>query len=151
MNTRSILHGVYGGMAGGVVFGAMMGMLGMLPMIGKMVVGHSSATAGFLAHLMISAMIGAGVAVTLGRSVSSGTIGKELGRGMAYGGVWWVLGPVTLIPLMMGMGLGTGWNVAAAIHQLPSLMGHLLYGGILGITYAGLRGRELTCSLAAAA
>ena len=33
MNVRNITFGVYGGLAGGVVFGAMMGMMGMLPMI----------------------------------------------------------------------------------------------------------------------
>jgi len=36
MSLTSIKHGVYGGLAGGVVFGAMMGMMGMLPMIGNM-------------------------------------------------------------------------------------------------------------------
>ncbi len=47
MNVRNIKLGAYGGLAGGVVFGAMMGMMGMLPMIGKMV-GHPSAVTGFL-------------------------------------------------------------------------------------------------------
>ena len=37
MNARSLIHGAAAGLAGGVVFGAMMGMMGMLPMIGKMV------------------------------------------------------------------------------------------------------------------
>ncbi len=32
MNLKSIRHGAYAGLAGGVVFGAMMGMMGMLPM-----------------------------------------------------------------------------------------------------------------------
>ncbi len=45
MSTRNIKLGAYGGLAGGVVFGAMMGMMGMLPMIGKMV-GHPSAVTG---------------------------------------------------------------------------------------------------------
>ena len=33
MMTKNVKLGVYSGLAGGVVFGAMMGMMGMLPMI----------------------------------------------------------------------------------------------------------------------
>ncbi len=42
-----------------MVFGAMLGMMGMLPMIGKMV-GHPSAVTGFLAHLVIFVVINHG-------------------------------------------------------------------------------------------
>ena len=27
------------------------------------------------------------------------------------------------------------WNTAAAVAMLPNLVGHLMYGGILGLTY----------------
>ena len=37
MNPRNIQHGAVAGIAGGIVFGAMMAMMGMLPMIGQMV------------------------------------------------------------------------------------------------------------------
>ena len=136
MNSRNIALGVYGGLAGGVVFGAMMGMMGMLPMIGKMV-GHPSVVTGFIVHLINSAIIGAGFAVLFGRLVSG--IGSGLLNGLLYGGVWWLLGPLTLMPLFMGMGLGVNWNAAAAVTMLPSLVGHLLFGAILGVGYAWLR------------
>ena len=42
MKTENLKLGVYGGLVGGVVFGGMMAMMGMLPMIGSMV-GHPSA------------------------------------------------------------------------------------------------------------
>ena len=42
------------------------------------------------------------------------------------------------MPLMMGMGLGVNWNGAAAAAMLPSLAGHLIYGLILGCTFAWL-------------
>lgn len=145
MNTKSILHGVIGGLAGGVVFGVMMGMMGMLPMIGKMA-GHPSAAAGFAVHLMISAAIGAGFALTLGRA-ACGT-GSGLRRGLAYGGAWWILGPLTLMPLMMGMGLGANWSADAAVKMLPSLMGHLVYGALLGITYVRLGSHAAACRVA---
>ena len=136
--TQQITHGVYGGLAGGVVFGAMMGMMGMLPMIGKMV-GQSSAVVGFFVHLIISATIGVGFSITLGRYATD--IGKGLGNGLLYGGVWWLLGPLTLMPLFMGMGLGVNWNLMAATKMMPSLMGHLIFGAILGIVYVLLQKR----------
>ncbi len=139
MNARNITQGIYGGLAGGVVFGVMMGMMGMLPMIGKMV-GQPSAATGFVIHLINSAIIGAGFAVVFGRFVSS--IGCGLRKGLLYGGWWWFLGPLTLMPWFMGMGLGVNWNSTAAVAMLPSLVGHLVYGAILGTSYAWLRERS---------
>ena len=138
MNTRNIKLGAYGGLAGGVVFGAMMGMMGMLPMIGKLV-GHPSAVTGFLAHLVISALIGASFVVIFHGFIRGASGG--LGYGLVYGGAWWFLGPLTLMPLMMGMGLGVNWNAAAASQMLPSLVGHLIYGAILGLSYGWLGNR----------
>ena len=138
MNAKFLKWGVYGGLAGGVVFGTIMGVTGMLPMIGKMV-GQPSATAGAVVHLANSAIIGAGFAVVLGRFVSS--VASGLTAGLLYGGAWWFLGPLTLMPLFMGMGLGVNWNAAAASAMIPSLVGHLIYGGILGASYAVLRNR----------
>ena len=47
MSTRESKWGAYGGVAGGLVFGGMMGMMGMLPMIGSMV-GQPTAVVGRL-------------------------------------------------------------------------------------------------------
>ena len=133
MNVTSIKYGVYGGLAGGVVFGAMMGMMGMLPMLGAMV-GIPTVWAGFLMHMMISAMIGTMFAVLVEWTGWPAGIGTGLG----YGALWWILGPLTLMPLLMGMGVGAAWNLAAVTQAMPSLMGHLIFGGILGWTYAWL-------------
>ena len=146
MNSRNLTNGVIGGLAGGAVFGIMMGMMGMLPMIGKMV-GQPTAIVGFGVHLVISAVIGLGFAVTLGRNVCG--LGSGLRRGLLYGGSWWVLGPLTLMPFMMGMGLGVNWNAAAAVKMMPSLVGHLIYGAILGITYARLAASQGSCAVKA--
>ncbi len=136
MNLTSIKHGVYGGLAGGVVFGAMMATMGMLPMIANMV-GSPSAWSGFFVHLMISATIGGSFAVLLNAASLRGGVES----GLAYGFAWWILGPLTLMPFFMGMGLGVNWNVAAMGQAMPSLMGHLIFGAILGVTYQWLRNR----------
>jgi uncharacterized membrane protein YagU involved in acid resistance len=147
MNTRGLKWGVFGGVAGGLIFGGIMGMMGMLPMIGQMV-GQPSAFAGFAVHMINSVIIGVGFALVLGGLVSSLTTG--LTSGLAYGAAWWLLGPLTLMPLMMGMGLGVNWNAEAAAAMLPSLMGHLMYGAILGVTYAWLEQNDGATALATA-
>ena len=108
MSVTSIKHGVYGGLVGGVVFGAMMGLMGMLSMVGGMV-GVPSAWVGFVVHMAISAMIGATFSAWLAITGLPGGVATGLGYGLA----WWIVGPLTLMPLFMGMGLGANWSVAA--------------------------------------
>ncbi len=148
MSTRELTLGAYGGVAGGLIFGGMMGMMGMLPMIGSMV-GQPTAAAGFAVHMANSVIIGIGFAIVLGRFLSG--IGGGLAAGLVYGGAWWILGPLTLMPLLMGMGLGVNWNAAAAAAMLPSLVGHLMYGSILGLVYAWLRQSDVDAILATTA
>ncbi len=125
---QKLTSGAVGGLAGGVAFGLLMGMMGMLPMVAKLV-GSGSAVVGFGVHLVISAVIGAAYGLFVADRWA-GLIG-----GAGYGLLWWFLGPLTLMPLFMGMGLGTNWTLAAAVKMLPSLMGHLVYGVILAATY----------------
>ncbi len=132
MFATRIKRGTMGGIMGGLVFGGMMGMMGMLPMIGKMV-GQPNAIVGFLVHMVISSGIGASFGVLLDSMANSRV--KALMAGLAYGSFWWVLGPLTMMPLMMGMGLGTNWNLVAAQNMLPSLMGHMIFGLVLGFVY----------------
>ncbi len=136
MNVKNLKPGIYAGLAGGVVFGAMMATMGMLPMIGMMV-GVPSAAVGFLVHLVISTLIGISFAVIFDRFLHSTSGG--LGYGLLYGATWWFLGPLTLMPLFMGMGFAVNWNAAAASQMLPSLYGHLVFGAILGVSYRWLR------------
>jgi len=132
MNADRIKPGIIGGLAGGMVFGMMMAFMGALPVIGKMV-GFPNAVVGFLVHLGISAGIGGSFGLLLGPAVTGRISG--IAYGLAYGSLWWFLGPLTLMPLFMGMGLGASWNAAAAGSQLPSLMGHAVFGMVLGLVY----------------
>ena len=136
--TKKILAGAASGVVGGVVFGLMMAQMGTLPMIGRMI-GVPTVAAGWLVHLGISATIGASFAVLLGWLAAGRVNGAVFGT--AYGAVWWLLGPLTLMPLFMGMGLGVNWNPAAAQEMLPSLVGHVVFGVGLGLTYDLVRRR----------
>lgn len=133
MNTENLKAGVLGGLAGGLVFGVMMAMMDMLPMIASLV-GSESAAVGFVVHLLISALFGLGFALVLGKSVRSYATGA--GVGALYGLAWWVLGPLLLMPLMMGM--GPQFANALSTQNLMSLLGHLIFGVVLGLTYAAL-------------
>ena len=130
---QRVIRGSFAGIIGGMVFGIMMAMMGMLPMIGKMV-GVPNAVSGFLVHLVISASIGGSFGVLFGGWVQGR--GASLTAGLLYGSAWWLLGPLTLMPLFMGMGLGVNWNAGAAQAMLPSLMGHAIFGLVMGFAWS---------------
>jgi hypothetical protein len=138
IDINSIAHGIVGGWVGGVVFGIMMGKMGVLPMIGAMV-GQPTVFAGWVVHLVISAVIGGSFGFLFGRYATS--LGRSLKAGLGWGVVWWFLGPLTTMPLFLGMGLGANWNLAAATNALPSLVGHIIFGALLG-GYYGLFGQR---------
>lgn len=131
---RRISAGVIGGLAGGLVFGVMMAMMGMLPMVAALI-GSESAAVGFGLHLVNSVIIGLGLTVVLGGMLT--TYGRGAVIGLLYGAFWWVLGALLIMPLMLGMP-PFGIDTAA----LMSLLGHLIYGLILGVVAVRvLRGR----------
>lgn len=148
METPRLWHGVLGGLLGGLVFAGIMALngtlvrMGMLtlPLIGRMV-GFESSVVGFLVHMINSAVIGALYVVVFGR-VEKGMV-DGLHLGMLYGAVWWFLGPLTLMPLILGEPLGTRWNLGAILSMFPSLIGHVVYGWILGMTVGAFRDRSL--------
>ena len=128
---QRIVGGVIGGIVGGLVFGAWMAMMGMLPMVAS-VVGSKSAVIGFLYHMFNSVIIGALFGLVFG--AFSHSYGQGALFGLIYGVIWWVLGPLILMPILLGMG-GPQFGMAFTPPMLMSLVGHLLYGLITGLGY----------------
>ncbi|MBM3451499.1 MAG: hypothetical protein FJX78_11105 [Armatimonadetes bacterium] len=129
-------RGIIGGLVGGLVMTVPMAMMEALPVVGSLV-GQPNAIVGFLFHMVISAVIGAGFTYTLANRVTA--TGSGITWGLIYGAIWSVLGPLLIMPTWMGMGPQlTGAGISAAI---PSLGGHLLFGGALGYGYNMLGGR----------
>ena len=128
---KSISSGVIGGLVGGVVFGIMMSMMEMIGMI-AMMVGSDSIVVGWIVHLLISVGTGALFAYFFSSLVTSYASGA--GYGLLYGVIWWVLGALILMPVIMGMGpkLGVAFSDPMA---LGSLKGHLVFGLLLGLVY----------------
>jgi hypothetical protein len=125
--------GIIGGLVGGAMFGILMQMMDMIPMV-AMLVGSEAVAVGWLVHLAISAFIGATFPVLFGRYATS--VGASTAIGIGYGIVWWVLGGLILMPARLGMDLFM-FNTMA----WQSLMGHVIYGLLLGATYALLAPR----------
>ena len=138
--------GVIAGLMAGIVFGMMMQMMsaptpqgGHMPMMQMvaMVVRSDSIAVGWLYHLFNSAVIGAIFGLVLGRMSS---YGAGLGWGTLYGIFWWILGAQILMPVLLGM------PPFASIMMPPmrmvavgSLVGHVIYGLILGGIFVWLR------------
>jgi hypothetical protein len=120
--------GIIGGLVGGVAFGILMQITDMIPMV-AMLVGSEAAVVGWLVHLVIAAFIGATFAVLFGRYATS--VGASIAIGAGYGVVWWVLGGLILMPARLGMDVFV-FNTMA----WQSLIGHVVYGILLGLVYA---------------
>ena len=117
---------VGGGLAGGVGFGMLMQLMGMIPMVAALV-GSTSVGVGWLVHLIISTGLGGLYGLTVAGRLPAGAVAAAAG-GAGYGVIWWVLGALLLMPARLGMpvfGFGTvAWQ---------SLMGHLVFGLVLGL------------------
>jgi uncharacterized membrane protein YagU involved in acid resistance len=128
--------GAAGGLAGGMVFGMAMQAMGMIAMVAQLV-GSTSAAVSWLVHLAISVVLGAGFALVVGRRLS--TTATAAATGVGYGVIWWVLGALLLMPARPGMPTFQLDATAA-----KSLMGHMMYGAVLGLVAATVVRRSST-------
>jgi|SRR5919108_450376 hypothetical protein len=146
---RRMAAGVIAGLAAGAVFGIMMQLMTapgpegarmpMMAMIAR-VVRSDSVAVGWAYHLFNSALIGAIFGAWVGRSLRG--YGSAILWGAAYGLGWWVLGGLVLMPILLGM------PPLAPVAMAPmrpvamgSLVGHVVFGLILGVGFLVLRGR----------
>jgi hypothetical protein len=103
---------------------------GSIPKVAQLV-GGSSIALGFVVHLAIGALIGASYGVLF--RYEAPTAISAIAWGSVYGLIWWFVGPLTFFPILLG---GTfTWTTSAADAQLPSLVGHLVYGTATAITF----------------
>jgi hypothetical protein len=127
---RAVGRGIVAGLIGGLLFTVVMVQIGFLPTVARLV-GATSPVTGFLVHLVISDLIGVSYAVLFRRQ--SYDVRSALGWGVSYGLFWWFLGPLTLLPLLLGA--PPNWTASTAMGLFASLVGHALYGAGLGVTY----------------
>lgn len=153
MDDRWWLGGLLGGVIGAVGFGALTVLLDpeFLEATVPGLYGVDPATsAGVALHLVHGAVLGLVFAAVLGSDAFGGIVGDEpvLGdttatvraglAGLAYGVTIWALLPVVVVPLWAA---GTGIEAEVPTLALESLLGHVVYGLLLGATYAAVTDR----------
>jgi len=127
---RALLVGGFAGVLGGWAFGRWMAQVGFYPLIAGLV-GSRSRMVGLTLHFVFATLIGASLAVLFQRDLRG--FGSNMGWGLAYGILWWFLGPLFILPLWSGKPLD--WSFEHGTALFGSLVGHIVYGLIAGLVY----------------
>jgi len=133
---HSLGWGALGGLVGGLVSSPVMIATGVLPGV----TGLDTPMAmirGLLLHLLVSVLIGMTYGLLFRRESSS--LGLGVMWGWLFGVIWWYLGPMTFLPLVLNGEID--WRASAASALLPSLMAHLIYGATTALVFLLLEGR----------
>ncbi len=144
-----LLAGVIAGLLAGFVFGLFMSTLPastaadpprvMMHLIAGLV-RSDSLVVGWLVHLAISMVLGGLFGVLFGRAVCGH--GRGALAGALYGLAWYGLGSLILTPILLGLPAFAPLNVGSMRPMaMTSLVGHFVYGLILGGAYV-----TLTCN-----
>lgn len=132
----SLGWGAAAGLAGGAVSAPIMAATGVLSRLAGLE-NELSLIHALALHMLASAGIGMTYGLLFRQEGLS--LGRGISWGWVFGLIWWYLGPMTLLPL-----LRTGeadWRPEAAAALLPSLIGHLAFGGVTAFTFLLLQRR----------
>ncbi|MFC7130345.1 DUF6789 family protein [Haloferax chudinovii] len=140
--TASWRAGVAAGSLAAVVMGAMM-VVQMRPVLEVAIpsmYGLTGGTAGFTIHVAHGAILGvafAGLASALHFDLDRSL--RSLGAGVGYGVVLWAVLAVVAMPVWLGA-VGSPANPPLPNVNVTSLVGHVVYGAVLGASYPMLDG-----------
>ena len=127
---RAIVGGGFAGIVGGWVYGKWMQEVDLYPLIAGLV-DSKSRMAGESLHYFFAIVIAVTFGFLFQRDIRG--YGSSMGWGMAYGILWWFLGPLTIFPLWLRQPLD--WSNDNASQLFGSLIGHVIYGLIVGLIY----------------
>jgi uncharacterized membrane protein YagU involved in acid resistance len=128
---RAIVGGGLAGIFGGWAFGKWMEQVNFYPLVAGLV-NSDSAMVGVTLHFIFAVIIGASFGLLFQRDVRG--YGSSMGWGLGYGLLWWFLGPLTILPIWQGNPVD--WSVSRGTALFGSLVGHIVYGLIVGLIYA---------------
>ena len=120
---RSLQWGAMAGLAGGLVSSPFMFAAHVLSSVAG-VNTQLSTSSGLVVHLLVSTIIGMSYGVLFRDEASN--IAMAGAWGWVFGLIWWYVGPLTLLPLILRGEID--WRISAVSALLPSLLGHLIYG-----------------------
>ena len=131
---RAIVAGGFAGTLGGIIFGRWVASGDYFPLLagyGDLAVSRHTT---ILLHFGVALLIGATFGILFQHDVRG--YGSCMGWGLGYAIFWWFLGQLTLLPWAAHQPLD--WSAEHAAAVFGSLIGHILYGLILGVAYATL-------------
>ncbi len=132
---RDLWSGAGAGLVGGFVLAASSHLQGKMSMAAGLT-GLTSSHAALAVQLGIAVVLGAGFGAIFRHQPDS--YATSITGGLLYGLLWWIVGPLTLSPLLHGM--VPTWSLEDAVAGFPGLIAHLLYGGVMGVTFYMLAG-----------
>jgi uncharacterized membrane protein YagU involved in acid resistance len=128
---RAVVVGGLAGIFGGWAFGKWMAQVDFFPLIAGLI-NSDSPMVGVTLHFIFAVIIGATFGLLFQRDVRG--YGSNMGWGVGYGILWWFLGPLTIMPIWQGNPLDWSYERGSAL--FGSLVGHIVYGLIVGLVYA---------------
>jgi hypothetical protein len=130
LTLHSLGWGALASILGGLLLSVVLATTGALPQVAALMRGSSSVV-GFVTLLVISVFIGMSYGLLFEHE--SPDAGSSMAWGMLYGLTWWFLGPLTLMPILLGH--APSWTMQAADGFLPSLLGYVIYGAATGLVF----------------
>jgi len=133
--------GVVGGIAGAVAMAVLVSIMNAAVLQGAIpaLYGLSGGVAGWVVHLSHGAVLGVVFAALVERIYpGEHAAGAVAGLGVLWGVVTWIGLAALVMPLWLS---AVGFPMAPPFPNFapPSLLWHAVYGGVLGVAYAGLR------------
>jgi len=134
---HSVGYGAAASVVGGSLFTVVLLVTGSLQDMAK-IFGSSSLTFGVVINMIVSAFIGMSYGLLFRHEAPDA--GSAIAWGFVYGLLWWFIGPMTLLPILLGGSFS--WTTGTAASLLPSLIGHLIYGAATAVTFLALERRH---------
>ena len=129
---RAIVAGGFAGIVGGAIFSSWVASGDYYPLLagyGKLNVSHFDLV---LLHFAVAVVVGISFGFLFQRDVKGA--GSCMGWGLCYGILWWFLAHLTILPWIAHGSFD--WSADSAASVFGSLVGHILYGLIVGLAYA---------------
>lgn len=137
LGRKNILSGLIAGIIAGIVVGFMMLKMAMFSHVSELV-GMHDPLSGLVIHLVKSAILGIIFALIFFKYTRTFFAGATWG--IAYGVIMWFLWTLTIVPLMSDRPVS--WGTDAMMQHMYMLIGYLVFGLVLGVSYYQLRNRK---------
>ncbi len=128
---KSYAAGAGSGLLGGILYGAIAAIWGDITMVSGLIGSNSLAVAW---ALVLFGGILLGLCFTWWFGSFSTSFSSGLGYGLIHGAIWWILGSIVVMPLVLGISFYDMFRGS----NLAYLFANLVYGAVVGLAYVGM-------------